>query len=334
MDELESIPKPIKRIGTAREGEPDDVLLCCASYEERCTGALRILEKYKCRQSYVFVYNEPDTRRDGYLDEMKQRLSNCGETAVIPTSKEDPFSSFGELNKKLMEMSLDRDQSIITIDITTFTKKHLLLLLRNLDMLGFWDSIRLIYSEPGDYVANDRSPNSFGLRQICALPGFVHTQPLNKPILLLIFLGYESDRAWALFDNLDPNETMLIIPRPAYRSNWEGRTERLNKNLINLLGQQRISYAHSIDSSQVASSLKAIFSKGGKYSLDDWDCYIAPLGTKPQTVGLYLFWRERVGSFSVIYAQLSSSHLNLDTEGVGQVWLLKNATPAKKDFYV
>ena len=326
-----SNPRPVGKISTAREKEPDDVLLCCASYEERCTGVLRILEGYTCHQSFVFVYDEPDTRRDGHLDEMKRRLSCCGKTTVISTSKEDPFSSFAELNRRLKELNPDPDHCIITVDITTFTKKHLLMLLRNLDMLGFWDSIRLFYSEPGDYLANDDSPSSFGLRQICALPGFVHTQPLNKPILLIIFLGYESDRAWALFDNLDPNETVLIVPKPAYRDNWEGRTERFNKNLINLLGKQRVRFAHSIDSLQVAASLNSVFSGDGDYSLEDWDCYIAPLGTKPQTVGLYLFWRTRMGGFSIIYAQPSSSHLNLDTEGVGQVWLLKDASSARRD---
>src|SRR5688572_31830241 len=52
---------------------------------------------------------------------------------------------------------------------------------------------------------------------------------LFRSVLLLILLGYEGDRAMALFNNLDPSETLLIVPKPAFHQEWERSEEHTSE---------------------------------------------------------------------------------------------------------
>jgi len=94
----------------------------------------------------------------------------------------------------------------------------------------------------------------------------------------------------------------------------------MNRSLISLLGEEYIEYAHSRSPLEVAFALDTLFKK--KYHLADWNCLISPLGTKPQAVGLYLFWRAHRGEFSIIYAQPLLHNERYYSTGVGTTWQL------------
>jgi len=308
-------------IKTYRDGRPDDIFICCASFEERCLGTPRMFNNYQYNHGYVFVDDKPSARREGYLSEICQIATTSGPYEIISYSENDPANSIAAFDKQLHQLNLNPKNSVITLDITTFNKRHLLMLLKHLDEHGFWNSLRVLYTEPSDYVTDLYLPMSTGIKQINPVPGFVNTQPLNKPTLLLIFLGYEGDRAMSLFNNLDPNETILIVPKPAFHEEWEGRTEHMNRDLVTLLGDEKIKYANSRDSLSVAATLSQILG-GEEHNLQDWSCCISPLGTKPQVLGLYLFWREHPMQFSILYAQPLKHNELFNSTGVGRTWQL------------
>lgn len=155
---------------------------------------------------------------------------------------------------------------------------------------------------------------SIGIHKIEPITGFISQTPLSRPILLIIFLGYESDRAKAIYENLDPNEVLLIVPDPPYHKEWKGRTEEINRHLIKIISKDRIKAAPSEDSLEVAVKLEELLKD---YPLDDWRWIIAPLGTKPQTLGIYLFWRKNRGKFSIIYAPPLEHNNPFFSTGVG-----------------
>lgn len=308
-------------IGCSRRGSPDDVFVCCASFEERCLGSLhRFSDDYQFRHGYLFIYDSPSEKRQRNLEEMKEILGPRGYFEIVESYKDDPIPSIARLRERIASLNLNTGNNTITVDTSTFTKRHLLLLLKMLDDLGLWQALRIFYTEPKDYITDLYLPMSLGIREIAAIPGFSDIQPLNKPILLVIFLGYEGDRAMALFQNLDPNETILIVPRPGYHSEWEGRTEEMNRPLISLLGDEHIEYAHSRSPLEVASMFSTVVEK--RYNLTDWNCLVSPLGTKPQAVGLYLFWRKHRGEFSIVYAQPLQHNERYYSTGVGTTWQL------------
>ena len=81
-------------------------------------------------------------------------------------------------------------------------------------------------------------------------------------MLLAIFLGYEGDRAMGLFENVDPHRCILIVPKPAFHPEWEGRTEKMNTTIIRALGKKSIRYADSRNPIKVALVFFAGYSFG------------------------------------------------------------------------
>ncbi|MDA4110911.1 MAG: hypothetical protein OK439_00110 [Thaumarchaeota archaeon] len=312
----------LRSVEPFRKGQPDNVFVCCANSEERCLGAVNRFSNYNFSNAFVFYYDEIELEAISNLKLLESRLSLLGPTRTIRTAEDDPRDGIAELYMALKSLLPDPTGNIITIDVSAFSKRHILLLLKNLDKLGFWGSLRIVYSEPERYSSNLYLPMSVGIKRIDVVPGFVNLQSLGKPLLLIIMLGYEGDRATALVHNIDPNETLLAIPRPAYRKEWEGRTEEMNKNLIKLIGRENVIGLHSLDSDEVAISLRELLVSGKINMLSEKNCCIVPLGTKPQTVGLYYFWREHQGQFEIQYA--SPFHVNEEffSSGVGKTWLL------------
>ena len=302
-------------------GTPDDVFICSASFEERCVGTCRLFDDYRFRNGFVFVNDQPAGNKEQRLREIRAMTNPLGRVEVLWYSETDPAGSIASFTKYLHQIDLDPANTVITLDISTFNKRHLLMLLKELDERGYWDSLRILYTEPQDYATDLYLPLSMGIKQIEPVQGFVNTQPLNKPLLLLILLGYEGDRAMALFNNIDPNETILVVPKPAFHDEWEGRTEKMNSDLITLLGVESLRYADSRHPEEVAETMAKILTSGD-HNLDDWSCYISPLGTKPQIVGLYLFWRQNHNKFSILYAQPLKHNEFFNSTGVGRTWLL------------
>ena len=297
-----------------------EVFIGCASFEDRCLGALSLLSpKYRFAHSYLCIYDDFSEARQSNVRAMTESLQKHGPLSTVEVSEGNPSRSIAELLTQVRSLASKSDARV-TLDISTFTKRHLLMLLHALDDAGLWDSLRLLYTEPKDYVVDLYLPMSMGIKEVASIPGFSNLRPADKPVLLVIMLGYEGDRAMALFQTIEPNETVLLVPRPAYRIEWEGRTEDLNRQLVSLLGQDAIAYADPRDPLQVKTALANVI--GSRYPTTDWTCLVSPLGTKPQTVGLYSFWRESPDSCAVIYAQPLIHNERYYSEGSGPTWEL------------
>ena len=302
---------------------PDIFFITCASFEERCLGVPQKLSKgFQFEKGCVFVYDDPNKKRERNLEKLETTLISRGHFTKISTSENDPLPAIGKLYNELKNVKQrDFAKSAITLDISTFTKRHLLLLLKAIDDLGLWKNLRIFYTEPREYIADLYLPMSRGIRTISPISGFISNSPPNLPVLLIIFLGYEGDRARAIYENLDPEDTILIVPKPAYHKEWENRTEKMNQSLIRMVEREKIENAHSINPIDVANHLQKVLKR---FNPNKWRWIIVPLGTKPQALGTYLFWRQHPNAFSIVYAQPLKHNERFFSTGIGKTWLLKD----------
>lgn len=303
---------------------PDTFFVTCASFEERCLGVPQKLSKeFQFKKGFVFVYDDPSEKRRQNLEILENLLIHRGDFAKIPTSESKPLPAIQKIYSELKSFRKQRElaQFIITLDISTFTKRHLLLLLKSVDDLGLWNNLRIFYTEPKKYIADLYLPMSMGIRTISPISGFINSSSPNLPLLLIIFLGYEGDRAKAIYENLDPEDTVLIVPKPAYHEEWKNKTEEMNRALIRTVGEKKIEYAHSKNSFAVANYLEKILTR---YNPRKWRWIVVPLGTKPQALGIYLFWRKYPNTFSITYAQPMKHNERFFSTGIGETWLLKD----------
>jgi len=296
----------------------NSLFLACSSHEERCLGIVRRWAGWRPARAVIFHYDDPNPRREANHAELLS-VMNSGAVEVAFTER-NAVASLHRHRDQLRELIRDFGDRSVAVDISVFTKRHLLMLLRWLDDFGCWPRLWVVYSEPGDYEVSASMPLSFGVSAIQQLPGFSATPDPSRPLHLTMFLGYEGDRAFATYELLQPRKTTLIVPYPAYRPEWEGRTECLNRNLVSVVGTDAIVRADSLDPESSTTVLRQVF--GPTNARADMSRVICPLGTKPQILGAYSYLREAIDPPAVIYTSSLRHNHNFYSHGIGNSWLI------------
>lgn len=298
------------------------VLLCCSSHEDRCLGILsRITEDKPC-SVVLFHHDDPNPRRE---ENHKKMLAKIDDLHIklweIPYTKNRPVHSLTQATLTLQEVFKGMPDATIFLDISVLTRRHLLMLCQWFDDMGYWDRLQVVYSEPENYYTSDYIPLSFGLHSFEPIPGLPACPDFSRSIHLMLFLGYEGDRALAAFDYIQPEITTLVIPNPPYRPEWIGRTERFNAEIIKLIGQEHILRVDPINPAEVVEMLEKRFGRSEQRSKRAR--VIVPLGTKPQALGAYMYARQCVDQPCVIYARPLRHNQTLYSHGTGNVWRIK-----------
>lgn len=299
------------------------VLVTCSSHEDRCKGLQTRAESWLPGEVVLFRYDDENVLREENHCWMESAFRELDvRLTVLPFTEADAVTSLRGNMENLCRIMERSAVGTAVIDISVFTKRHLLMMLRWLDDRGLWDDLHVVYSEPGDYLVSEYVPLSFGIASFQQAPGFSACPDLSRPVHLMMFLGYEGDRATAVHEQVQPMKTTLAIPDPPYRPDWIGRTERLNHDLLTLVGEQEVRRIDALDPDAASATLADVFGSSGR---NDFARIICPLGTKPQTLGIYDYVRKADDPPAIVYAgPLRHNHAFFST-GIGPTWVLKTA---------
>ena len=304
---------------------PDRALLItCSSHERRCLGLLSVTRSWSPDEVIFFHYDDSNPIREENHRRMESAFRKmASRVTVLQFTEADAVSSLRD-NMQHLRRAIDRaDYSAVVIDISVFTKRHLLMMLRWLDDYDLWSRLYVVYSEPSDYLVSQYIPLSFGLASLQQIPGFSACPDLSRPVHLMMFLGYEGDRALAVYEQIQPMKTTLAVPDPPYQPSWTGRTEQFNRDLLSLVGEQAVRKIDALDPDATRETLIDIL---GRSRRDDFARIICPLGTKPQTLGIYNYIRESDDPPAIVYAgPLRHNHV-FYSKGIGKTWMLKTGT--------
>jgi hypothetical protein len=304
-------------IGPIENGR-DDIFIVCASFEERNLAVVnRLGEMYRATRSVIFKYDVKSKTdlRERNLQKLKGALalhSDC--IYCITCDLHDPLDGILEFQESYGRNEILLQDKNITIDITTFTKQYLLLLLRFVEKQKP-KSVRLFYTEPEEYAVKWNKPLSSGLVDIVSLPTYGGHYYAEKEDLLILMLGYEGDRAYGIWERFAPHKTIILIGRPSYKNAWEGRVEEFNKKTISKLPEESVNYISATNPFEVGKRLNDLFSS----YLKDFNISISPLGPKPQVVGCYLSIKEHP-DVQVVYAIPKSYEEEYFSKRVGKIW--------------
>jgi len=298
--------------------EKDDIFIVCASFEERTTAVVKKFdERYIISSSFVFKYDEKNLTnlRDMNFKKLMDILKRYGEnTFPIICDHHDPLDGIFKFKDLCKNRSIELKNKNITIDITTFTKQYLLVLLKFVEKQNP-KSVRLFYAEPEDYAVKWGKPLSYGLIDIVSVPTYGGHFYTEKENLLILQLGYEGDRAYGLWERLSPHKTIILIGKPSFRESWEGRVEKFNERLISRLPKDSIKYIPTLDPFEVSKNLDNIIEQHAQ----QFNITISPLGPKPQVVGCYLSVRK-YPDVQVIYSITKRHEEEYFSKKVGKIW--------------
>lgn len=316
-------PVEAKQLKTFDASAPDDVFILAASWEERCLGTARRLGSYTCGTVVLTTYDHPSELREKHLKELIERLSPIGDLQRLMSTRGDPLDSVRN-TVRIIRDRVGQRQPRISIDISTFTRKHLLLLLQGLDLADMLKTCQFYYTEPEDYHSHDDEPITQGISSVRAIETYTGYNNPSCDSVLVLFLGYEGRRAQALWEHLEPNITIAVIPDPPYKPEWRNRTETQNRYLLSCLNRGRVLKSHSREPEDTEGLLKNLVSSE-LYRATSYNYLIAPLGTKAQLLGLYRFWRRNPGFATVMYANPVRYREERASHSVGRTWLLDSS---------
>ena len=296
------------------------LLITCASHEERSKGLISRLGEWSPSKTLLLHYADSNALGEQHRSEITNELEPRCSIVDHSFDENRVIDNFDQQRHHLRATIDSHGDNPIVVDVSVLTKRHLLLLLRWIDDCGCWDRLWVVYSEPEEYEIEGFLPLSFGVSSVQQLPGFSSSPNPSRPLHSVMFLGYEGDRAFATYELLQPKKTTVIIPDPPFNPEWKGRTENLNSNLLSTIGQYSMERADSLDPEASYGVLTTVLGPAGTRS--EFSRTLCPLGTKPQTIGAYLYLRKCVDPPAVIYSRALRHNHSYYSRGVGTTWLI------------
>lgn len=281
-----------RSIQSIQNSRADDIYLVAASFEPRSIKASSLYEKNSVNKAVIFQYEDTLDSTLGIINtrKLKDTLKSVSvqKYDVLSCNFKDIYSVNKQFRLWLENNPINSNPPNISIDISCFTKLHLLLLFRFLKDSIPNARLRIIYTEPLSYATAFGKALSHGILDTVYLP-FQSGRSTNDLSALIMFLGHEHIRAEKIVEETEPDDTILVIGRPGFSPEMCRMSEKLNRCLLTRIKydhQFHIAYTSTRDFWEVATFLFNLISylhKNKKIST----FYIAPLGTKLQAVGLY-----------------------------------------------
>ena len=313
----------ITRLRPSTDGSPEDLFICCASYEERSVGAVEIMEpEYQVSQSFVFVSKEYRLRGNTeiHLDRVGSALTKRSnhQPQVVEFAIDRPMQAVWDLDRMLTALSVDSRPTTCTIDISSFPRQELLVLLQFIQRRFPTTILRLVYCSPERYATEEEGGwLTRGVQALVSVPGFGGVQLPGRKKLLVLVLGHEGERAHITWRRHQPECAIAIRQGTPYKPGLDAISNELNSLLCatakGLSVEPRQVAADSVD--EVCGILADIYER----YRGDYFMVVSPLGTKLQTLGVYRLAASRP-DVQITYAVPVWYNWENYSTGVGRIW--------------
>lgn len=181
----------------------------------------------------------------------------------------------------------------VCVDITGLKQGILFLLIKLLTTQHKPSQLFAAYTEPTEYTKRsfsiydseefDLYDKIIGITK--AVPGFVKRRGSKKP-LLVAPIGFDSQRLQSINENLKPEKIIPIVGFPSFMPGWNITAIKMNYYVLK--NTQCYDYIESCEAASpfaIYNVLKEIYNQ----YIERYDIYIAPLGTRPHSLGAALF---------------------------------------------
>jgi len=300
-------PVEIEHLTKLNEYGPDDLFICCASFEDRCVSSIsKGSADFRTRFAVIFFIEDTlykkqvETNLFRLQSELSKRTTEG--SFVIRCQRDNPIEGITQL-KNIWQQCKPRDpeEPFITIDISGFTKIYLFELLHYLVVELNLGLPRLLHTTQKYLPAK----LTRGVQQITTIHNFFGNISYDKQTILILLLGFESERSLAVWQHFNPSKTIALITNPP-RFDKQDYLKYAHENNSYLLSQPSVEVRDiPADSPYAVKSVLESIYNDTRGSLN---MAIGPFGTKPQVVGVFLFCLEHpkvqiVYSFPVKYTR-------------------------------
>lgn len=191
-----------------------DLFVCSAGFEQRC---LAVPEAIGGAQKCIIFYNEDDPAEStkAHLENLKGMFAGA---EVLGLKNDDPIYSADSIVAGI-DRCWSGDLTRISVDITTFSRESLLILMKYLwSKMGDAREVTILYNRALEYAVGLDAPEkwlSSGIREVRSILGYSGTLLPSRQNHLIIMAGFESVRAQRLVSECEPSLVSLGVADPA-----------------------------------------------------------------------------------------------------------------------
>ncbi len=285
-------PTEIKALPKLNTHGADDLFICSASFEERCLSSPALMGiDFLTKYAVIFYVEDPlykkQVEKNMFRLQTELRKKTTEGIFVISCQRENPVDGIQQMAKILKECKLNTNEGpFITVDVSGFTKIYLLELLHFLVIERELGIPRLLHTTQR-YLPNKLTR---GIEQITTIPNYFGSPSMDKETALVLFLGFEPERALGIWKQYNPARTIALITNPPRTGNPD-YLKYARQNNAELLSKSSVEVRDVPADNPYAARmvLDAIYGE----TRDSFNMVIGPFGTKPQVVGVFLFCKER-----------------------------------------
>lgn len=303
-----------------------DELLVVPSYEDRSVKSLeRILARWRGSRAHVVVFpNYLRPRRSLFPDEDDETCEAYrANLEAMRGLLADASVAADEINGELSAASCALGGISLPpgslVDISCFPRNHLFELLRQ----SWVHRCHLVYSRVGSYEDEERK-FAVGVDRIICVDGY-EGKIRSRPTILCMSLGFEGNRAMAIFRKYDPYRTLALVGRSA-----DARLATIARNNnAQLLANTTVREfeADCLDPSAFAEDVQRgfeAFLAAESKQCEDFDLVASILGPKPQAIGLHYLCAAGY-PIHVVYA--IPTKRRICSQGIGKTHVFQSLGP-------
>lgn len=304
-------------------------LITAVSYEERGLFSVKsIIENLKIEQSILILFDGRDylskNLQDKWEEQKKQLINIFDENKIKHIEVNCNSIFFNDCIERLKNLVGMEQPNII--NITTLPKNYILRLAKIFDNeRNIFFYYRSVYRKPTNEELK------IGIREIIPIEGFEGCMELITDDLLVLILGYEGHRALSFVSKFSPYKILPLISIPNEGNKLEDNDFYKNSLNCNLNLLRKHSIIKKKDGSfYTISSLNHIkFFVELENIIENYrnnNICISPMGTRAQTLGLYLYWRKHPETQIVYSVPIERFSV---AAGESEAWIYK--LPSKEE---
>lgn len=291
----------LTEINSHLAGPPIDAFICCASFEDRSKVAAECLEGGLVRHAWIAFNQDFEDHTSGNLEAIRSKFENRHTLIKIETG--DPLLTADRLKGELSNVLADGPPNRIVVDITSFTRESLLILVNILTKQSLrQNTLEFLYTYAKEYSVGDRTEVKWlskGNREIRSVLGYSGNLVPSRQNHLIVLLGFEDERALSLIYECNPARISLGI---ADENDWATAPHQ-EKNLSCLRRLQSVldpvdDFRFSgYDAKATKVKIQEVIARAPEYNT-----IVAPMNTKISTLGAAVAALENP-SIQVCYAR-------------------------------
>lgn len=309
----------IDKIKIVQELGEIDLFICSSGFEIRSTNLALSLDNEKVKIPILFHLDETYNLSLKNLLLIKEKFETLD---VVVYPKNNPLGTFDIFYFTLKDIKdkISKPKINVVIDVSTFTREVLLILIKviSLEIFSVFDT-KIVYT-PNESYCNDGNTLwlTKGVREIRSILGFSGLHSPSKKLLLIILNGFEEERTEQIIQSFEPNKLIIGKPSEIGSVNPElnliacTKFEELKIKNNNIIFQE---FEFSCTDIKVTEDvLNRIIEKN-----DEFNIVISPLNNKISTISVALVGLKRE-DVQICYA--SANQYNIDANAKSSDYFL------------